>query len=84
MIKKLTVIGNSLGLIIEKPILELVGIDKDSPLEVTTDGEGLIIRPQRTSKAARLRKAADRMMEAHDETLKKLADRSPGKSGRGR
>ena len=84
MIKKLTAIGNSLGLIIEKPILELLDINKDTPLEVKTDGEALIIRPQRTSKAARLRKAADRMMEAHDETLKKLTDRSPGKSGRGR
>ncbi len=84
MIKKLTAIGNSLGLIIEKPILELLGIDKDTLLEVKTDGEALIIRPQRTSKAARLKHAAEKMIEAHDETMKKLADRSPGKSGRGR
>ena len=84
MIKKLTAIGNSLGLIIEKPILELLEIDKDTPLEVKTDGEALIIRPQRKSRSTRLRQAADRMMEAHDETLKKLADRSSGKSGRGR
>jgi len=84
LIKKLIPIGNSLGLIIEKPILELLDINKDTPLEVKTDGEALIIRPQRTSKAARLRKAADRMMEAHDETMKKLTDRSPGKSARGR
>lgn len=84
MIKKLTAIGNSLGLIIEKPILELLGIDKDTPLEVKTDGEALIIRPQRKSRSARLRQAADRMMEAHDETLKKLADRSSEESERGR
>ena len=42
MIKKLIPIGNSLGLIIEKPILELLDIDKDTPLEVKTDGEALI------------------------------------------
>jgi pSer/pThr/pTyr-binding forkhead associated (FHA) protein/antitoxin component of MazEF toxin-antitoxin module len=45
MIKNLTSIGNSLGLIIDKPILELLKIDKDTQLEVVTDGTGLIIRP---------------------------------------
>jgi antitoxin MazE len=73
MIKKLATIGNSLGLIIERPILELLNIDKDTPLEVRTDGESLIIRPVSRSKKARVRAAAERMMKAHDETLRKLA-----------
>lgn len=73
MIKKLTAIGNSLGLIIERPILELLDIDKETPLEVRTDGEALIIRPQRKSRSARLKASAERMMNAHDETLRKLA-----------
>jgi hypothetical protein len=41
MIKKLSAIGNSLGFIIERPILELLKIDQDTPLEVRTDGESL-------------------------------------------
>ncbi|MEW5825677.1 MAG: AbrB/MazE/SpoVT family DNA-binding domain-containing protein [Candidatus Bipolaricaulota bacterium] len=73
MIKRLTVIGNSLGLIIERPILELLEIDKETPLEVRTDGEMLIIRPQRRNRSARLNAAAERMMDAHDETMRKLA-----------
>ncbi len=73
MIKRLTAVGNSLGLIIEQPILELLDIDKETPLEVRTDGEALIIRPQRKNRAARLKAAAERMMDAHDETLRKLA-----------
>ncbi len=73
MIKRLTAVGNSLGLIIEKPILELLDIDKETPLEVRTDGEALIIRPQRKNRSARLRAAAERMMDTHDETLRKLA-----------
>ena len=44
----------------------------ETPLEVRTDGEALIIRPQR-KKRSRLEAAAERMMDAHDETLKKLA-----------
>jgi antitoxin component of MazEF toxin-antitoxin module len=73
MIKRLTAIGNSLGLIIERPILELLEIDKETPLEVRTDGEMLIIRPQRRNRPARLNAAAERMMDAHDETMRKLA-----------
>lgn len=52
MIKTLTAVGNSLGLIIDKPILELLNIDKDTPLEVRTDGEGLIIRPVKSAAEA--------------------------------
>ena len=73
MIKRLTAVGNSLGLIIEKPILELLDIDKETPLEVRTDGEALIIRPQRKNRSTRLKAAAGRMMDAHDETMRKLA-----------
>ncbi|HVH47859.1 MAG TPA: hypothetical protein VM925_36240 [Labilithrix sp.] len=73
MIKKLSAVGNSLGLIIERPILELLDITKDTPLEVKTDGEALIIRPATLSKKERVREATKRMMGVHDETLGKLA-----------
>ena len=73
MIKKLSAVGNSLGLIIERPILELLDITKDTSLEVTTDGEALIIRPVKLNKKERLRESTKRMMAAHDETLRKLA-----------
>ncbi|NBW01865.1 MAG: AbrB/MazE/SpoVT family DNA-binding domain-containing protein, partial [Betaproteobacteria bacterium] len=55
MIKTLSAIGNSLGLIIERPILELLRIDKDTELEVRTDGDALIIRPLRKEKLERVR-----------------------------
>jgi antitoxin component of MazEF toxin-antitoxin module len=73
VIKNLTAVGNSLGLIIDRPILDLLDIDKETPLEVRTDGEVLIIRPQRKTRSARMKAAAKRMMEAHDDTLRKLA-----------
>lgn len=73
MIKKLSAVGNSLGIIIERPILELLGITKDTPLEVKTDGEALIIRPAKLSKKERIRESSKRMMSVHDETLRKLA-----------
>lgn len=42
MIKKLTRHGNSLALIIEKGVLDLLKIDGDTALEVSTDGRALI------------------------------------------
>ncbi len=38
MIKKLIQHGNSSALIIDKPILELLKIDGDTSLELSTDG----------------------------------------------
>ena len=73
MIKKLCAVGNSLGLIIERPILELLDITKDTPLEVKTDGEALIIRPAKLSKKRRVQESTKRMMAVHEETLRKLA-----------
>jgi antitoxin component of MazEF toxin-antitoxin module len=48
MIKKLTAIGNSYGLIIDKSILELLEIAPETDLDVSTDGERLIIEPVRS------------------------------------
>ena len=74
MVKTLSPIGNSLGLIIERPILELLGITRDTPLEIKTDGVGLIIRPApKTSELERVVAAADELMAAHDDTFRKLA-----------
>lgn len=52
MIKKLTPIGNSLGLIIDRPILGLLDIDRDTELEITTDGKTLMIQPVREGAAS--------------------------------
>lgn len=45
--KKLAKHGNSRALLIEKTILDLLRIDEDTELVVTTDGRSLIITPLR-------------------------------------
>lgn len=72
VVKTLSPIGNSLGLIIDKPILDLLGIGRDTPLEIKTDGEALIVRPIRTGDAS-VAESTRRMMDAHADTLRKLA-----------
>jgi antitoxin MazE len=45
MIKKLSRHGNSLALVLDKGILNLLKISPTTPLQVSTDGERLILAP---------------------------------------
>lgn len=45
MIKKLTKHGNSMALVIDKALLEILKIGENTPLELTTDGKSLSISP---------------------------------------
>jgi antitoxin component of MazEF toxin-antitoxin module len=72
MRKKLSAVGNSYGLVIEKPILELLNIDRDTELEMSTDGERLIIEPIRKG-VKNIRASAAKIMKKHDATFRKLA-----------
>ena len=75
MIKKLTAHGNSAALIIDKALLEILNIDMDTPLEIVTDGESLIISPVReVSRDERVTKALERVNARHGRTLKRLAE----------
>lgn len=74
MIKKLIPVGNSLGLVIDKPILDLLKITPDTSLEISTDGANLVIRPVRTGHAGRVQAATRAVMKNHDRTLRKLAE----------
>lgn len=74
MRKRLVAIGNSLGVILERPILELLNIGRDTELEMTTDGEALIIRPAKAARSRKVAESARRMMDIHDETLRKLSE----------
>ncbi len=75
MIKTLTAHGNSSALVIEKAILELLRIDTDTPLEVTTDGRNLIISPVRNAKSEkRIQAALQKVNRLHGKTLKRLAE----------
>ena len=45
MIKTLTKHGNSAALVIERPILDLLGATIDTAFEVVTDGQALVLTP---------------------------------------
>ncbi|MDI3280284.1 MAG: AbrB/MazE/SpoVT family DNA-binding domain-containing protein [Bacillota bacterium] len=75
MIKTLTAHGNSAALIIDKPILELLGITMETPLQITTDGKSLVISPLREAeREEKFRKILQSVNARHEATLKKLAE----------
>ncbi|MGC4066368.1 MAG: AbrB/MazE/SpoVT family DNA-binding domain-containing protein [Polyangiaceae bacterium] len=75
MVKHLQAIGNSSGIIIDKPILELLRITPDTELDVSTDGERLIITPVRieAKRKSRIAQAQSRALANHDRSFRKLA-----------
>lgn len=60
MIKRLTKHGNSLALVIDRPILKLLGISSRTTLSLTTDGKSLVLKPVQTTKP---KKDFDKILE---------------------
>ena len=75
MVKHLQAVGNSSGIIIDKPILELLRITPDTELDISTDGERLIITPLRAevNRKSKIARAQARTMTNHERTFRKLA-----------
>ncbi len=73
--KKLTRTGNSLALVLDKPLLDRVGIDADTPLEVSTDGEVIVISPVRDRRrTARLKKLVAEAHRRYAGVFRRLAE----------
>ena len=75
MIKHLTTHGNSLALVIEKGVLELLGITRKTPLDISTDGSRLIISPAKDPKREKMiDEAIIKISDRHAKSLKRLAE----------
>jgi antitoxin component of MazEF toxin-antitoxin module len=75
MVKTLIRHGNSLALIIDKPVLELLKIDENTPMEISTeDGKSLKIVPVRdTERRKKFEDALKKTNQKFGKTLKSLA-----------
>ena len=75
MVKTLTRTGNSLALILDRPLLEQLHIDAETPLEISTDGQVIVISPVRDKKRdARFKAIADDMFTRYAGVFRKLAE----------
>jgi len=75
MIKRLTKHGNSLALVIDRSVLDLLKIDRETPLDVSTDGQVLIISPVRDhERRDKFQKALESANRKYGRALKRSAD----------
>jgi antitoxin component of MazEF toxin-antitoxin module len=74
MQKKMIRHGNSMALVIEKPILDLLGADAETPFDIMTDGQALVLTPVHDEKRRdAFRFALERGNRKYADALKKLA-----------
>jgi len=73
--KKLSRHGNSLALVIDRSILELLGIDEGTTLDISTDGRALVVVPAHDKgRRKRFEDALTACNQQYGKTLKKLAE----------
>jgi antitoxin component of MazEF toxin-antitoxin module len=80
MIKKLSKHGNSLAILIDKPILDLLGMDENTHINIKTDGINIIIEPIKIqqkvsviSKDPKTQKIYEELIGKYDALFRKLA-----------
>ena len=74
MVKTLTKHGNSYALVIEKPIMDLLHIQPNTQLEISTDGTSLVVRPVDSARQKKVQKVMDKTFDTYHEAFKKLAE----------
>ena len=75
MEKSLIKHGNSLALVIDKPILEMLQITAETKLELTTNGDAILVTPVRDKKRqARIDASLKKINDKFGDDLKRLAE----------
>ncbi len=75
MIKTLTKHGNSYALVIDKPIIELLRVSPETPFEVITDGQCLVLSPMRDpADEKKFRNALEMVHKRFGRAMKRLAE----------
>ena len=75
MIKTLKKHGNSMALVIEKPMMEALGITEETPLQVTVNGNALVVTPANVGVGPERMKAITKeLRKRYGPMLKRLAD----------
>lgn len=75
MIKKLVRTGNSLALVFDKALLDQVRIGADTSLEISTDGDVIIVAPvRRRGRTSRLRTIVADAHRQYGGVFKRLAE----------
>jgi len=75
MIKKLIQHGNSVALVIDKPIMEILNISNETTFKLSTDGKNLILSPQNENKRNKnIMDSLEKINKKYGSVLKRLGE----------
>ena len=75
MKKKLTRTGNSVALVLDKPLLEQLGLEENSEVEISTNGDVLVVTPLRdAAREKRFRRSAEKISRKYAGLFRRLAE----------
>ncbi|MEO8381628.1 MAG: AbrB/MazE/SpoVT family DNA-binding domain-containing protein [Acidobacteriota bacterium] len=75
MKKNLTRTGNSVALVLDKPLLEQLGLVEGSEVELSTNGDVLVVTPIRErARKRKLSKIMDELDEQYSGVFRRLAE----------
>ena len=75
MVTRLKRDGDTLVLVIDRPLLEKMQIDSNTPLDVSIEGERLIVAPVRDEERRRdFDRIVKEMNERYSDTFRRLAE----------
>ena len=76
MIKQLRKVGNSNALVLEKAVMELLGLEENGHVQLTVSDGSLIVTPVNPHPVSRERfeAALDRVVKERRDVLKRLAE----------
>ena len=75
MVKTLKKHGNSQALVIEKALMEAVGIQVDTPLQISISGNSLIVTPVHVGVGReKVRESLEKLRPRYGEMLERLAE----------
>ena len=75
VIKKLTRTGNSIAVVLDKPLLEELGLDEGAEVEISTNGQIIVITPKRSAARDRkFRNAAEKINRKYAGLFRRLSE----------
>jgi antitoxin component of MazEF toxin-antitoxin module len=76
MIKQLCKVGNSNALILDKPIMELLGLEEEGQVQLTIQDGNLIVTPARPQlvRTEEMGERLDHVMKKRADVLRRLAN----------
>ena len=71
--KRLTKVGNSWAVVLDKPLMDLAGLSPDQPVEIRSNGHGLVITASGGDQDPAFLEAKARVSTRHQELFRRLA-----------